>query len=200
MKNLNFLTAKGSEIESIIPDLGKLRIKVFYEFPYLYAGTEESEKEYLQVYLNCPESFVFAVYDGPLMVGATTAIPLSYETEEVKNPFLRSPYSIEKVFYFGESILLPEYRGLGLGHRFFDEREKYALSFGKYTVTAFCAVDRPDNHPLKPDNYRTNEHLWRKRGYTIHPELSCTMSWLDINEKAETSKKLTFWLKEHTNL
>lgn len=196
MKNLRYVKASANEVNDILTDLGNLRIAVFYEFPYLYEGNLEYEKEYLKVYIDAPDSFVFAIYDKGQMVGATTAIPLKYETEEIKKPFIDSELEIENIFYFGESILLPPYRGIGLGHRFFDEREQHVLSFGNYHTTTFCAVNRPQNHPLKPADYRTNDAFWIKRGYQKHPELECSMSWLDRKEQDETKKTLTFWMKK----
>jgi hypothetical protein len=46
------------------------------------------------------------------------------ETDDVQAPFIQNGFDLNEIFYFGESILKPEYRGLGLGHLFFDEREK----------------------------------------------------------------------------
>ena len=154
MSALSYITKKGSGIESVFDDLAALRIAVFHDYPYLYEGSVEYEKEYLKTYSNSERSFLFAVYDGQKMVGATTCIPLKDETAEVRKPFEDAGFDIDTIFYFGESILLPEYRGLGLGHRFFDEREAHARSFGKYQMTCFCSVDRGDNHPAKPAGYR----------------------------------------------
>ena len=195
LPSLNFITKKGKEIESVFDDLALLRITVFHDYPYLYEGTVAYEKEYLKIYSNAEGSFLFAVYDGEKMVGATTCIPLKDETVEVRKPFEDSNMDINHIFYFGESILLPEYRGSGLGHRFFDEREAHARSFGDYDLTCFCSVDRGDNHPKKPADYRPNDVFWIKRGYVKEPSLKCFMEWPDIDEGESSSKKMIFWIK-----
>ena len=128
------------------------------------------------------------------MVGATTAIPLEDETEEVQTPFVEQGFKVSDIFYFGESILLKSHRGMGLGHRFFDEREAFARNKG-FQITTFCSVDRGENHPLKPLKYRPNDVFWTKRGYIPQPHLVCEMSWLDIGETHSTSKPLRFWLR-----
>jgi GNAT superfamily N-acetyltransferase len=199
MENLTFIWKKGAEIESVFEDLGKLRITVFHDFPYLYEGSLDYEMEYLKIYSQSAKSLLFAVYDGDQMVGATTCIPLSDETEEVRKPFKGAGYEVDRVFYFGESILLKEYRGLGLGHRFFDEREAHARSFGSFHIACFCAVERDADHPLKPAEYRPNDAFWLKRGYRKEPGLQSNMEWLDIGEREQTSKKMTFWVKSLEN-
>ena len=143
-QNLTFITKHGPEIASVFEDLGQLRIAVFSDFPYLYEGTLTHEMEYLQTYADSPRAFLFAVYDGSKMVGATTCTPLVDETDDVRLPFEQVGFNLDSIFYFGESILLPSYRGIGLGHRFFDEREAHARRFGTYTTTCFCAVERAD--------------------------------------------------------
>ena len=193
--SLSYLTKQGAAIESVFDDLAKLRIAVFRDFPYLYEGSLDYEKEYLKTYANSERAFLFAVYDGDKMVGATTCIPLSDETAEVQAPFKDAGLDIDSIFYFGESILLFQYRGLGLGHRFFDEREKHAASFGTYKTTCFCSVERI-NHPAQPADYRPNDAFWIKRGYHKVPELKATMEWPDIGETESTPKTMIFWMKE----
>jgi GNAT superfamily N-acetyltransferase len=195
LTHLNGIIKKGREIESVFDDLAELRIAVFHDYPYLYEGTVAYEKEYLKVYSNSNRSFLYALYDNARLVGATTCIPLSDETAGVRKPFEDSGFDVSAVFYFGESILLSDYRGLGFGHRFFDEREAHARSFGTYKLTCFCSVDRGDGHPAKPENYRPNDAFWIKRGYKKEPELHSVMEWPDIGEETSSAKKMIFWTK-----
>ena len=195
MNQLTFETKQGKEILSFANDFAKLRIAVFRDFPYLYEGTLVYELNYVQTYAKCENAFVFAIYDGKEMVGATTCIPLIHETANVQLPFIQAGYDIDSIFYFGESILLKPYRGKGFGHRFFEEREKFANSFGTYITAAFCSVERSIDHPLRPNDYVPNDLFWKKRNYTKFPELTCKMSWQDIDQSEENEKTLTFWLK-----
>lgn len=194
--NLTFKTFRGAEIAEAFDQLAALRIAVFRDFPYLYEGTVEYEKEYLATYAQSDRAFLFCVFEQDRMVGATTCIPLLDETPEVQKPFVEAGYALDKVFYFGESILLPEYRGLGLGHRFFDEREAHARRFGSFDMTCFCAVDRGENHPAQPADYRPNDAFWLKRGYRRDESLKSMFEWLDIGEESSSSKPMIFWKKE----
>lgn len=193
--NLHYLSKTGADIASIFEPLAQLRITVFRDYPYLYEGTIEHEREYLKVYSASERSLVFAVLDGPQMVGATTAIPLADETPEVQEPFLKAGLDLDRIFYFGESVLLSGYRGLGLGHRFFDERETHARSFGTYQTTCFCGVVRPNTHPAKPTDYRPLDDFWQKRGYQRTPSLQSQFEWLDLGDSAPTTKPMMYWTK-----
>ena len=195
---LTFVRKTGAGIGDVSDDLARLRIAVFRDYPYLYEGSVAYEKHYLQTYLQAGHSFLFAVYDGDTMVGATTCIPLKDETAEIRKPFEEAGFDIGPICYFGESILLPAYRGAGLGHRFFDEREAHARSLGMFETCCFCSVDRGDDHPLKPADYRPNDVFWLKRGYQKEPALQSTMEWPDLGEPVSTPKTMIFWIKALT--
>ena len=62
--DLIFKTYRGEEISQIIEPLAQLRMKVFYEYPYLYDGNLDSELRYLGRYLKIKDSFVLMVFDG----------------------------------------------------------------------------------------------------------------------------------------
>ncbi|GGH55199.1 GNAT family acetyltransferase [Dyadobacter endophyticus] len=192
---LTFVQKTGERIADVFDDLARLRIAVFRDYPYLYEGSVEYEKGYLQTYLQSGHSFLFAVYDGNTMIGATTCIPLKDETAEIRKPFEDAEFDAGAICYFGESILLPAYRGLGLGHRFFDEREAHARSLGGVKTCCFCSVDRGENHPLKPAGYRSNDAFWLKRGYRQEPALQSIMEWPDLGESVSTPKTMIFWTK-----
>jgi GNAT superfamily N-acetyltransferase len=190
----------GADIRLVFDGLAQLRIAVFRDFPYLYEGSVDYERTYLNTYANSERAMLFAVFDGDRMVGGTTCLPLRDETAEVQAPFLRAGYDVDTIFYFGESLLLPAYRGQGLGHRFFDEREAHVCSFGLYLTMTFCAVQRPgrgtaNDHPLRPAAYRPLDPFWQQRGYQPDPALQTTFSWPDIGETEESAKVMQFWTK-----
>ncbi|WP_017940023.1 hypothetical protein [Zestomonas thermotolerans] len=187
---------RGAEIVPHIADLARLRITVFREFPYLYDGDFEYEARYLDTYARSADSLCVLVLDEARVVGASTALPLADETVEFQRPFVAAGWEVAKIFYFGESLLLPAYRGLGLGVRFFAEREAHARALGRFSHCAFCAVQRPADHPRRPADYQPLNDFWARRGYRHHPELHTEYHWRDLDEQEESAKPMSFWLKE----
>jgi len=165
---------------------------VFRAFPYLYDGNLAYEEQHLRIYAETPGAAVIVARDEKRIVGASTCLPLSSQPGVLQKPFLAAGIDISKVFYFGESVLEAPYRGRGIGVAFFRAREEQA---GDFETTAFCAVQRPDNHPLRPKNYVDLHDFWRHRGYRPRPELLCTMAWPDVGEAESTEKTLQFWTK-----
>ncbi|MCK9394713.1 MAG: GNAT family N-acetyltransferase [Methylobacter sp.] len=194
-KDIRIERWSGPALEQFIPELARLRIEVFRDFPYLYDGDIDYEKKYLQTYIDCPESVIVIAFDGDKVVGASTAIPMKYETEELKKPFLEHGYNLDEVFYCSESVLDKNYRGLGIGVRFFEEREAHAEELGGFKTICFCCVERPVDHPRRPAGYVPLDQFWTKRGYVKHPELHTTYIWKDLDDVDETPKPMTFWLK-----
>ena len=131
---------RGPQIAPHIDDLARLRIAVFREFPYLYDGTLDYEAEYLATYVRSADSLCVLVRDEGRVVGASTALPLMDETEEFQQPFIDGGWDPARVFYLAESVVLPAWRGRGLGVRFFVEREAHAQRLGRFDWCAFCAV------------------------------------------------------------
>ncbi|MFM9845571.1 MAG: GNAT family N-acetyltransferase [Hyphomicrobiaceae bacterium] len=185
----------GSALADAVPELARLRMTVFRDWPYLYDGTLAYEQHYLATFSAASGAVVVAAYDADAMIGAATAAPLLGSAAEFAEPFLARGDDPEKIFYFGESVLLQAYRGQGLGHAFFDHREGHARSFGRFTLAAFCAVQRPAAHPFRPQDYVPLDAFWRKRGFEMADGLTTSFSWKDIDQPDETAKPMQFWIK-----
>lgn len=192
MKNLNFLRLRAASARSYMEELAALRIRVFQDFPYLYEGTIEYERKYLETYFSASSSFIFLVRDGETVVGATTSIAAREEEESFKKPFIDYGLDVDKVFYFGESVLLKEYRGLGLGKMFFEERESFARSLRGITHLSFCGVVRTEH----PAGYTPLDKFWKVMGFHKAEGLTTNYEWKDIGEDTPTKKLMQFWIKE----
>lgn len=183
-----------AETQAAFEDLAALRIEVFRDFPYLYDGDRDYERRYLTTYLEAPGAVVVgAVADGAL-VGAATGSPLTQHDEAFGAPFAERGLDPATYFYFGESVLRKEWRGQGIGVRFFEEREKAAREAG-FSRCVFSAVLRPPDHRLRPDGYVPLDGFWRRRGYRRIEGLTTSYSWRDIGEDGETSKPMEYWQK-----
>lgn len=184
----------GADLEASLDAVAGLRIAVFRDWPYLYDGSLEYERDYLQTYRDSPGALLVGAFAGDRLIGASTSTPMEDHAAEFAAPFRSQGIALETILYGAESVLLPEYRGIGLGHRFVDLREAHARAQGR-THVAFCSVIRPDDHPLRPATYRTNDAFWRGRGYAPLPGVAARFSWKDVGDQRESEKSLQFWMR-----
>lgn len=184
----------GRALQTVTEDLARLRIDVFRDWPYLYDGDLDYERSYVQHYADSPEAIIVGAFDGDWLVGAATATPLRDHASEFGDGLTNSKISMDRTFYCGESVLLPRYRGQGLGHVFFDQREEHARAKG-YGFMCFCAVLRPPDHPLRPDDYHPLDPFWERRGYARVQGAVAQFAWKDVDKVRETAKSLQFWMR-----
>ena len=179
-------------LKAALDDLARLRISVFRDWPYLYDGSLDYEAAYLQRYAATDGAVIVGAYDGDRLVGAATGEPLGGEYEAFQKPLRERGYDPGRIFYLAESVLEPTYRGQGIGHCFFDEREAHADELG-FREAVFCAVIRSDRHPLRPQDYRPLDPFWLKRGYTKLEGVTVSFPWQDVGEAGETDKPMQVW-------
>lgn len=187
--------AVGAEVAGLIPDIARLRMQVFRDYPYLYDGDEAYEQRYLKYYAESQESIVVVARAGADIVGASTGIPLSCENPSFQRPFIVRAMDVAKIFYCGESVLMLQYRGQGVYKHFFAERERHARALQRFDWICFCAVQRDGVHPLRPVNYRPLDDVWRHFGYVRCDDITMRLSWRQVDERAESEKTMVFWLK-----
>lgn len=184
----------GPDLAAALDDVAGLRIAVFRDWPYLYDGDLNYERRYLQTYRDAANSVVIGAFDGPRLVGASTGAPLEDHADDFGAAFTDSGLALEDIFYCAESVLLPDYRGQGIGHRFFDLREAHARNLGRRHV-AFCSVMRPPDHPLRPTGYIPLDAFWRRRGYERLAGAIARFRWKDRDQIAQTDHPLQVWIK-----
>jgi hypothetical protein len=194
MSGIRIEALTGARLKAHLPDVARLRIEVFRDFPYLYDGDLDYEARYIASFAASPNALVVAAFEGDAVVGASTAAPMAGQMAEVTEPFRARGEDLSRYFYFGESVLGRAYRGTGIGVRFFEEREKHARACGA-EIAAFCAVVRPANHPRRPQDYVALDAFWRRRGFAMVPGVTCQIGWKEIGEDGESPKMMQFWTK-----
>jgi GNAT superfamily N-acetyltransferase len=182
-------------ISAVIPDLARLRIGVFREFPYLYDGSLDYEAEHLKLYAKTAGAVVVTARDGASnnrVIGAATALPLAHAHAELLAAFKAASMPIEDIYYCAESVLEPAYRGRGIGHAFFDHRERQAVALG-FGECCFLSVIRAEDHKRQPPGYRPHDAFWTKRGYAKVSGFQASFSWCDLDEAEASPKAMALW-------
>ncbi|MEE4187076.1 MAG: GNAT family N-acetyltransferase [Roseobacter sp.] len=182
----------GRALVKALPGVAALRIEVFREWPYLYDGNLAYEERYLAPYADTADAVLVGAFDRGRLVGASTGMPLCKHADGFATAFATTDIDPETVFYCAESVLLSPYRGQGAGHAFFDLREAAARQMG-FAISAFCAVERPADHPARPADYRPLDSFWHARGYRPVPGAMAGFDWKDLGAAKETCKQLQFW-------
>ncbi len=184
----------GDAVAAALDDLARLRIDVFADWPYLYAGSLDYERDYVATYRDAQNAILVAAKDGDRIVGVATGTPMEDHASDFAAPFAATGIPLADIFYCAESVLLPDYRGQGAGHVFFDMREAKAKALGRRYV-AFCSVMRPEDHPARPADYRPLDGFWRKRGYEKLDGVVARFKWTDHGDAEQSEKPLQFWMK-----
>ena len=80
MADMRVERVAGVDLAPWLDDVARLRVAVFRDWPYLYAGDLAYEREYLRAYARSPGSVVVLALDGGRVVGASTGLPLADDT------------------------------------------------------------------------------------------------------------------------
>jgi GNAT superfamily N-acetyltransferase len=197
--SLHIETLTGDGVSAALPEVARLRVAVFREWPYLYDGDTRSEQDYIRGYASAPGSVIVVARDAGAIVGVATAAPLVQHTREFVPLFEARGFDPQRIFYFAESVLLSSYRGRGIGHAFFDHREAAAQTAigpaGGYSHAAVCGVVRAEDDPRRPADYRPLDSFWTKRGYEKIDGLLGSYAWREIDQSQETTKPMQFWMR-----
>jgi GNAT superfamily N-acetyltransferase len=185
----------GDAMRPYLADLARLRLAVFREFPYLYDGSLAEEQASVAGFGATPGAGLAVAFDGETVVGCATCQPLATEPASIQLPFRALGWDVAAICYFGESVLLAPHRGRGAGVGFLKAREAHAMTLAGCTHAAFCAVIRPDDHPLRPAGHTRLDGFWQRRGFRPVPELVCTMRWKQVDTEAKVENRLAFWVK-----
>lgn len=184
----------GAGLAGVIPALARLRIAVFRDFPYLYDGDAAYEADYLANFAQADGAVIVVARDGGEIIGAATAAPLATQDAAWQAPLAAAGFDIDRIFYFGESVLLASHRGQGIGHTFFDHREAQARAYGAAHAT-FCSVIRADDDPARPADHSPLDRFWRARGYAPLPGVTASFDWKCVGEPGERSHELQYWAR-----
>ena len=179
----------------LLPDLARLCTIVFREWPHLYEGDGGYDAEHLNGLAASPKAALVVAYDGDRPVGMSTCLPLEDATSDVQALFLARGWPLGRFFYFAESVLLPNWRGQGIGAAFFAIREAHMRAVSDCDVACFCTIQRPETHPARPTGVRPLDGFWRGLGYAPVPGLQCTMTWREIGRTEDSDVTLLFWAK-----
>lgn len=190
---LRIETLPAADAAPLLPALARLRVAVFRDWPYLYDGDAASEAEYLAPFMRSPSAGLVVAFDGDVPVGCATGLKLVEAGDDISAPFAGAGLDPAAHFYFGESVLLPGYRGRGAGVAFFAAREAHARAVSDCRFATFCAVRRAADHPLRPDGAGDLHDFWRRRGYAPVAGLSCVMAWKQVDSAGEVANTLDFW-------
>lgn len=189
----------GPALAASLDDVASLRVTVFRDWPYLYEGSLDYERRYISDFAKAPDGVIVAARDEGRVVGIATGSPLLAHTCAFAPLFTARGIDPERIFYCGESVLLPAYRGRGVGHAFFDLREAHAQNLtspaGPFTHAAFCGVVRSPDDPRQPASYLPLDAFWRKRGYAKVDAMLGNFSWQEVGATVATDHPMQFWIK-----
>jgi GNAT superfamily N-acetyltransferase len=184
LRLVNFV---GAEMAPHLPALAQLGTVVFREPPHLYDGDGRYDEAHIAALGGSRRSLLILAFHNDTIVGASACLPLEDATPNIQSPFLRRGLPLDEYFYFSESVLLPAFRGRGIGATWFHTREQHARTVSGSSFSCFCTFRRAD--------HRSQLRLWYRLGYAPAPDLVCSMPWQEIGQKAETDHMMQFWTK-----
>lgn len=185
----------GADVADCLEGLATLRLEIFREYPYLYAGSREEELAYLKRYAETPNVCVALAEQGGEVIGAGTGIPLSVEEARMQAGFATAGPDTSDIYYIGEILLYPGYRNSRFGSRLFGLLEDHARSLGPYRRLGCATVERPDDHPLRPSDYLPIERFLARHRFSPLAGTPSSLAWRETDGVVR-EHPMRCWIRE----
>jgi len=199
--SINIEHYSGESLAANISALAEFRLRFFREFPYLYAGTEEGEHKHIAEYIANPTTrLILAREPNNNIIGVAIGTMLATETEILHQigESLRSCNIIpEQCYYFGEMILVPEYRHQGIGTQMLEALKNAGKEQGA-SHFCFLAVAREPHDLRRPANHIDSDRIFHQFGFE-KTALFVTFEWATIQRDGSvhtSPNRLDLWINE----
>ena len=184
----------GKQFRSYASAVTSMRLSIFREWPYFYAGDEKVEADYSRLYAESSNSLLIIGRENGKIIGVTTGLPL-----EELDPFYLTPFqkrSVHSFFYLGEILLLKEFRGRGLGlqmHAAFESEVRKQARYNKiYILRILC--DPKD--PRKPKEDPDLDRFWHRLGYIERADLNLEIEYQEIGRDSPSLHLFQYSFKD----
>ena len=201
MTNIEINIYKGIDILPFIEKTSEMRIRLFKEFPYLYQGSMDYEREYMKAYAKDPKSTIAIASCDKNIIGVSTGIPLVSESSIVDGSaqlITQAGEAPEDYYYYGEILIEPEHRGNKISSKLYSAQNELVKKWG-YKKVCILTVVRQKNHPLKPKEYQSLDSMWTHFNYNrFIPPILVTYDWNTFQCSGEVrmqSNELEMWHK-----
>lgn len=191
----------STQLQPHLSDVAEFRVKHFRNYPYLYDGNLDYEKNYLAGLANDKKSLLIKAYDSNNhLIAVSTSVPLVTGSDILKSAtesFATAGYDPGSIYYYGEIIIEPQYRGFGISAIIYKMQDDYA-KLNKFKFIALATVIRSDNDLRKPANHQPSDPIWNRFGFT-KTNIIFDYDWPTIQSDFLTeneSHKMVYWLKK----
>ncbi len=189
-----------------IAQLAQMRLDYFREYPYLYDGTLEYEKNYLGEYKEkAVDGYLVQAFDEKdgekMLVGILTGCGFCSDIEIIRDGaklFAENNISTQDRYYLGEAIIIPEYQGRKILPHMLWELGKQVIKLNKYSSLCFLTVIREENDSRKPEGYKSTDTLWEKLG-CHRVKITSSFEWptiMDDGSVHDVHNDVEFWTYE----
>jgi|GEM_PF-2329283 len=176
-------------ITEYIDTIGNLRTDILKDFSYLYQFNNSLEDVYLQKYTIAKDSIAVILKDQDSVVGVLIGLPLRYENDTLKTPWIAHNFDTNKVYYFSEILLEEKYRTNTFIQELYATAQDWICSFQKYDYFTFVEPNKSVQE-LQPDN-----KFWIDNGYISFNDVMPSL--LESNEgQTKESEELNFLIKK----
>ena len=152
--------------------LSALRVRLFYEYPYLYCGNQEEEQRVWEA-LSTDQTIWVVAYDQGKLVGAFVALPVNEHSHALITQ--HAEYRKGAALMLDEAIIDTYYQRQGIGRKLMQLLITEAVAQG-YATMYFLTVVRTAHHPLKPKQFVDLDVVWSKLG-GIPTNLTALYNW-----------------------
>ncbi|MDO4570881.1 MAG: hypothetical protein Q4D38_10885 [Planctomycetia bacterium] len=192
---MRFQLFLGNEIEPHLESLGRLRLKVFREYPYLYEGALETEVEHLKCYSRDASGMLLALFDdADRLVGAATGLPALAPWEDA-SLLVFDPQREGKTFYWGEFILEKPFRGKKWGQEMYRRGEETIFRTLGFENIGIYMIRTSEADAKRPADYLDVKEFVKRRGYRLLPDAQVVWDWAPVGETRKVPHTLDAWLK-----
>ena len=186
----------GAQIGNYVNEISEICLKGYKAYPYLFQDTLFEQAQYVnKTYVGKSESRACIAFKGNEVIGIAMGIPLSLTEVKYQAPFKEKGYPVENFFYWGELVVLPEEQKQKTGELIYKTMGEKILE-NRFDSLCFCTIERPDDHPKRPDDYQPLDNLWRKLGFEKHDELSFTGQWREDLNGDEIDHPMVYWIRK----